>query len=70
LKLGSIYASGAYVPRDYNKAYVWFSLAAAAGDPAGEREKSLLAQKMTAQEIAEANNRASDWLRKHEKQAR
>jgi Sel1 repeat len=70
LKLGSIYASGAYVPRDYNKAYVWFSLAAAGGDPAGEREKSRLAQKMTEQEIAEGNNRVSDWLRKHEKQVR
>jgi hypothetical protein len=70
LKLGSIYASGAYVPRDYTKAYVWFSLAASAGDPAGEREKSRLAQKMTEREIAAANNRASDWLKRHEKQVR
>jgi TPR repeat protein len=64
-KIGFLYASGAYVPRDFIKAYIWLSLAAVAGDPAAAREKSLLSQKMTQEEITEADNRASDWLKRH-----
>jgi TPR repeat protein len=64
-KLGQMYATGFGVPKDYTKAYTWFSLAEAAGDQQSEHEKMLLAQKMTEQEIAEGSNRASDWLKKH-----
>jgi TPR repeat protein len=64
-KLGQMYANGFGVPKDYTKAYTWFSLASAAGDQRSDREKELLAQKMTEQEIAEGSGRASDWLKKH-----
>jgi hypothetical protein len=64
-KLGQMYANGSGVPKDYTKAYTWFSLAEAAGDQQSEREKELLTQRMTEQEIAEGSSRAADWLRKH-----
>jgi TPR repeat protein len=69
-RLGFIYASGVYVPKDQIKGYVWYSLAVAAGDPQSERERKMLSQQMTEEQIAEANNRIADWLKKHEKQVR
>jgi TPR repeat protein len=63
--LGRMYYYGRGVPPDYAEAYMWANLAAsrAGGDDqkkfADARE--LVAKKMTAEQIAEAQRRAREW---------
>jgi len=56
--LGSIYAEGLGVPRDYVRAYAWFSLAMLAGDQRAESNRAIAARNMTPAEIAEAEHLA------------
>ena len=70
--LGNMYEEGVGVPQDYVEAYKWHSLAAAhaPSDDFGEgwdwpeelERCETLAQKMTPQQVAEAQKRASEWL--------
>ena len=70
--LGDMYEEGAGVPQDYVEAYKWHSLAAAhaPSDDFGEgwlwpeelERCDILAGKMTPQQVAEAQKRASEWL--------
>jgi TPR repeat protein len=67
-KLGVIYAGQAGVPQDYIEALMWMNLAAARGP--GDTEKVFadrLAKKMTAVQIAEAQQRAQEWTLAFEK---
>jgi hypothetical protein len=63
--LGLLYYGGRGVPQDYAEAHLWIDLAAsrASGDDqkkfADARE--LVAKKMTAEQIAEAQRRAGEW---------
>ena len=58
--LGILYERGQGVPQDYVSAYMWLNLASAqSGDFRGERE--LVAKKMTADQMAEAQKRAREW---------
>jgi hypothetical protein len=65
-RLGLMYAKGEGVPLDYVEAYMWLNLAAAEA-PAGPyrderaKERELVAQKMTPQQIAEGQRRAREW---------
>jgi TPR repeat protein len=68
--LGILYANGSGVPRDYVQAYMWFTLAIAA-DTASDvdpqdvaRSRRLVAAKMSAAEIAQAQVLASEWVGK------
>ena len=56
--LGAIYAEGRGVPRDYVRAYAWFSLAMLAGDQRAEANRAIAARNMTAAEIAAAEQLA------------
>jgi uncharacterized protein len=56
--LGSIYAEGRGVPRDYVRAYAWFSLAMVAGDQRAESNRDIAARNMSPAEIAEAEQLA------------
>ena len=65
--LGVMYAEGRGVPQDYVSAHMWFNLAAAhfpASDvPNHElavRNRSLVAKKMTREQISEAQNLARE----------
>ena len=68
LNLGAMYANGLGVPRDYVEAHKWFNLAAS-NLPASQSEsrdmavndRDLAARKMTAAELAEAQELAKAW---------
>jgi len=58
-ELGSQYATGKGVTQNYVEAYVWFSLAAASGDEKAQEERDIYAQKLSHEEIMEAQRRAA-----------
>ena len=61
--LGVAYSTGQGVPLNLIEAHKWFNLAAAKGsDPAKEWRLSV-AQEMSADQIAEAQRQAREWLR-------
>ena len=55
---GVLYAEGRGVPRDYVRAYAWFSLAMLAGDPRAEVNRASAVRSMTPAEIAAAEKLA------------
>ena len=61
LSLGRLYATGLGAPQNYILAHVWFNLAASRGEAAALAERDALAAKMTPQQVAEAQERASSW---------
>ena len=52
--LGRMYYLGTGVPEDYVQAYKWWNLAAAAGNADARKYKGNVAEKMTKEQIAEA----------------
>jgi len=56
--LGKLYAAGAGVPRDYPEAYCWFAMAAASGDKEAAAEVNSIAPRLTAEQLAQAQQRA------------
>ena len=52
--LGSMYVRGEGAPQDYIEAHKWFNLAAEQGHARATRSRDNLAEKMTADQIAEA----------------
>ena len=59
--LGLLYANGRGVEQDNVQAHMWFNLAAAGSEPAAQRERDLVAKKMTRFQIAEAIRLARAW---------
>jgi uncharacterized protein len=66
--LASMYYSGEGVPQDYVQAYMWVSLAASRFSPSATedreqaaRHRDIVASKMTADQMAEAQKRAREW---------
>ena len=63
--LGFMYRNGDGVPEDYVQAHMWFNLAAAHSSGGGrdrlEENRDIVAAKMTAEQIAEAQRRAREW---------
>lgn len=53
------------VPKDYVKAHMWSSLAAAQRDKNGVRFRDFIASRMTPAQIAEAQKLAREWAAKH-----
>jgi TPR repeat protein len=64
--LGLLYARGQGVPQDDVQAYMWFELSAAQGDQAAVSNRDATAQRMTPEQIAEAQKLAHDWRPKPE----
>jgi TPR repeat protein len=65
--LGIMYVNGLGVAQDYAQAYMWLSLAVAAG-AGGARENRLeVAKRMTPDQFAEAQRMASEWTAKHQR---
>jgi TPR repeat protein len=52
--LGLMYVRGEGVPTNFIKAYAWWSMAAAHGDESASKNKDIVTEKMTSQQIAEA----------------
>ena len=67
--LGVMYGTGAGVPQDYVQADMWFNVAVA--QSSGEdrdwrvRNRDIIAAKMTAEQIAEAQRLAREWDAAH-----
>ena len=64
--LGAMYADGQGVPQDYVEAHKWRNLAASRAS-AEDRQfyaesRDAVAEKMTPQQVADAQQRATDWL--------
>jgi uncharacterized protein len=57
--LGKMYEEGRGVPQDYERAHMWFNLAALSGEY-GIVDRDRIAQKMTPQQIAEAQKLARE----------
>jgi TPR repeat protein len=64
VSLGLMYVRGQGVPEDYVQAYKWFSLAYASGHKLSVEGRDLVAEKMTAAQIAEARMLAQEWTLK------
>ena len=59
--LGVMYANGLGVPGDVVRAYMWLSLAAGQGNQAAAKNRTIMASRMAAAQIAEAKNLALEW---------
>ncbi len=60
-----MYYKGEGVPRDDVLAYMWFNLAAASGSNSGQENREIVAERMTPDQIAEAQRMARDWMAEH-----
>ena len=61
LALGRLFVQGLGAPQDYVEAHMWLNLAAARGEVAAARERNALAAKMTPEQVATAQARATGW---------
>ncbi len=57
--LGFMYGTGRGVPQDWVQAYAWYNLAAAGGEDIARRNRDLVAERMTASQIEQAQQRSS-----------
>ena len=61
LALGRLYVQGLGVPQNYVHAHMWFSLAASRFEAEGVKERDALAEKMSPEQVAEAQKLAVAW---------
>ena len=59
--LGVNYTSGEGVPQDDVLAHKWFNLAAAQGDASAKKNRAIVTDRMTREQIAEAQRLAREW---------
>ena len=64
-ELGMLYATGRDVEADLVVAHKWFNLAAARGNQSALDRRVELAREMSADQIAEAQKLAREWLQTH-----
>jgi len=64
-ELGMLYATGRDVAADLVVAHKWFNLAAARGNAEALVHRTELAREMSAEQIAEAQRLAREWLQMH-----
>ena len=60
LHLGVMYGKGQGVVQDYVRAHMWFNLSYVSGDAYGATELNIIAEKMTQQQIGEAQKMAKE----------
>ena len=61
LALGRLYVQGLGAPQDFVEAHKWLNLAASRGNAEAAGERDALAERMTPQQVAAAQERASSW---------
>lgn len=59
--LGGLYAGGKGVKRNYITAHFWLNVCASSGDAKCAAQRDLVAQKMKAKDLAEAQRQAVAW---------
>jgi len=60
--LGTMYLNGKGVPQDYIRAHMWFNLAGSHGFSDGVNARDAVAEKMSEDQIAEAQGLAREWV--------
>jgi TPR repeat protein len=65
LNLAVMYELGEGVPQDYVLAYMWLNLAVAQGNEAAQNSKDRVEQRMTREQISEAQRLSIEWLAEH-----
>ncbi|MDA8736374.1 sel1 repeat family protein, partial [Opitutales bacterium] len=65
--LGEMYANGDGITEDTVIAYMWFNLAASQDYEDAKENKGMLSERMTREQIAEAQKLSREWLAKHSK---
>jgi TPR repeat protein len=65
ISLGTRYALGEGVPEDDVLAYMWWNLAAAQGSENAQDNKDIIEERMTREQIAEAQRLSREWLEAH-----
>ena len=63
--LAGMYKNGVGTRADKSAAYVWYSLAEAAGEKRSTRAKNELSSTMTPAQVSNANAAALSWMKKH-----
>ena len=64
-QLGYMYALGEGVPEDDVLAYMWVNLAAAEGNENAQEIKDILEERMSREQIAEAQRLSREWIEAH-----
>jgi len=64
--LADMYVDGQGAPKNYVAAYMWYTIAAAQGDPGASQNRNVVKDLMTPEQIAEAERLAQDWLEEHQ----
>jgi TPR repeat protein len=64
-ELGMLYATGRDIDADLVTAHKWFNLAAARGNASALTYRVELAREMSADQVAEAQKLAREWLQTH-----
>ena len=59
---GNMYLNGQGVPQDFVAAHAWFNVAAANGDSRAAKNRDIVASKMTAEQLAEAQKLARKYF--------
>lgn len=62
-RVGLVYAEGIGVESDIVAAHKWFNLAVARGCSSAKEARQEIAEKMTSEEIADAQKAAREWMR-------
>jgi uncharacterized protein len=63
--LGGMYAEGLGVEPDLIQAYMWFELAAGRGHEMAKSNRAFIAERMSAEQIDEAEDLAAEWRKQH-----
>ena len=63
--LGELFQLGLGVPEDEILAHMWFNLAVAQGDETAREKKDMIEQRMTREQIAEAQRLTREWIVTH-----
>ena len=63
--LGGMYTRGEGVPEDLVYAYMRYNLSAAQGNETAQSNKDIIEQRMTREQIAEAQRLSREWIEEH-----
>jgi hypothetical protein len=64
-QLGLMYQFGTGIPQDYVLASMWYNLAVAQGSENAQETQDILEQRMTREQIAEAQRLSREWIEAH-----
>ena len=62
-----MYDNGRGVPRDYVSALMWWNIASASGQKDAQRDRELVAKRMTPDQITEAQRMVREWKATHQR---